>query len=646
MSDPGPATDAAMPPESTGEARFRVLFEQAAVGVALIETATGRFVRVNRKYTEIIGYSQEAMTALDFMQITHPEDLAPDLAAMEQLKRGERREFALEKRLIHKDGTPIWVALTVSPMWAPGEAPTLHIAIVQDISQRKAAEERGRQARDALESTLAALPDLLFDIDDEGRIYDFRAPVLERLAVPPEVFLHHTLAEVLPPEVAAVVQGAIDEALVRGRSTGRSYRLDLRGEEKWFEISIARKRVDTGRPRFIAIARDITERVLAERQQRSLEAQLRQSQKMEAVGTLAGGIAHDFNNLLTVIKLSVEGARSEISPDHPAAVSLHAIAHVAQRAENLVRQILTFGRTRSASRTAIVVNEALLEATSLLRATLPAGIRLVVALPEGLPLNVSADPTQLQQVLINLGTNAWQAITRGVGTITFGARRVRIEGAHLGLADGDYVALRVSDDGEGMAPETLERIFEPFFTTKGPGKGSGLGLSVVHGIVQSHGGAITATSTPGAGTTFDVYLAAAEAVPAPSVSAPKPATRSAGGAIIYVDDELALMRPVLMLLGQLGYQATGFANPRDALAAVRADPLAVDLVLTDLNMPELSGIDLARELRAIRADLPIILVSGFAPLPDEQLADHGIQHRLTKPFEAETLAAVLSTLIG
>jgi two-component system, cell cycle sensor histidine kinase and response regulator CckA len=621
------------------QAHFRVLFEQAAVGVALLDTMTGRFQRVNRKYQEIVGFSAAELGALDFMAITHPEDLAGDLAQMDRLKRGEIREFSMEKRLLRKDRTEVWVDLSVSPTWSAGEAPSTHIAVVVDITERKRAEEKTELARAELESTLTALPDLLFDVDDEGRIYDYRARTDSLLAVPPEAFMGRRFMDVLPPEPCAVLGAAIREAIETGRSSGFRYKLSIAGVDRWFETSMARKSVTSGRPRVIAISRDITDRVVAEEQRSELEAQLRQSQKMEAVGTLAGGIAHDFNNLLTVIGLGAEVVQRQLPPGHGATASLRAIDTAVRRAEKLIQQILAFSRKTAAHRTVLSVNDAVVEATNFLRATLPAGIRLELRLAPDAP-RLRADPTQLQQVLVNLGTNAWQAIERGIGTITFETRTEMVVEGHPKLAPGVYATVRVTDDGVGMTAETIERIFEPFFTTKGPGKGSGLGLSVVHGIVLDHAGAIVVDSRPGGGTTFDVYLAA-ESAPVEPTILEATAARGQGGRVLYVDDEAMILPAAIIVLEALGYQAQALSDPAEALERIRATPSEVDVLITDLSMPGLSGIDLARAVREIRADLPIVLVSGYSVQSDEELAAAGIAHRLSKPFDTNAMGTVL-----
>jgi CheY-like chemotaxis protein len=274
----------------------------------------------------------------------------------------------------------------------------------------------------------------------------------------------------------------------------------------------------------------------------------------------------------------------------------------------------------------------------MLRAMLPAGVDIAVTTDDAAP-GVLADATQLQQVLINLGMNAWQAIERGIGGVRFSVATIAGDAERPPLP-GHHVRIRVEDNGVGMTPETLERIFEPFFTTKEPGKGSGLGLSVVHGIVGEHGGLIRVKSTPGQGSTFDVFLPLRQ----PSPAAPAeiaPVLRGNGARVFYVDDEPSLLKPVLGILGLLGYQATGFSSPTVALEQLRAAPHAVDLLITDLGMPGLSGLDLARQISAVRPDLPIILASGYAPLSDAELLAAGIRGRLPKPFNLRQLSEAL-----
>ena len=504
------------------------------------------------------------------------------------------------------------------------------------FEQAAAAERAMAEARAELDATLAAMPDLLFDVDDEGRIYDFRAPRPELLAVPPAQFLGRTMHELLPPDVGAAVQAGIDAAARDGRSSGTRYQLGVAGGARTFEMAIARKATAGGRPRFICLARDVTEAVEADAARRALEAQLRQTQKLEALGTLAGGIAHDFNNQLAAITLGLVELRRVVG-DPASAAALRGVELAVRRASDLVQQILAFGRQRVAARTVVAANDAVGEAAALLRSTLPAGARLTLAPAPDAP-HVEADPTQLQQVLINLGTNAWQALADGRGTIALEVATVAAPPPPLA---GPAVRVTVRDDGVGMDAATVDRIFEPYFTTRGPGRGSGLGLAVVHGIVVEHGGAITVDSAVGRGTTVAVYLpwTAAPAAPPP---APPPLAAPPGLRVVCVDDERFLADTVAHLLRELGAEARSFTDPAAALAAIVAAPDDVDLVLTDLTMPTMSGLELARAIHALRPTLPIVLASGHVMESAAALAEVGVVRTLQKPFDLVQLVAALT----
>ena len=366
-----------------------------------------------------------------------------------------------------------------------------------------------------------------------------------------------------------------------------------------------------------AVLVDVTERLRAEASMRLLEVQLRESQKMEAIGTLAGGIAHDFNNILGGILGNLDLARQDVGAGHPALQPLDQIHKASLRARILVQQILTFSHRQSEPAGRQAVRAPVAEALALLRTTVPAGVRLQVDLSDA-PLFVWMDATQLQQVVMNLCTNAWHALKDGVGCIS-----VVLGDTVIGddvtpragqLPPGRYAHLRVSDDGTGMDAAVQAHVFEPFFTTKPVGQGTGLGLAVVHGIVAAHGGAITVDSTQGRGSAFDVYLPlldAPEDTETVDPVAPQASVAGQGQHVLYVDDDEVMRVMVQHLLQRLGYRVSGFADPQAALTAIGEQPGAVDLVVTDHNMPGMSGLQLAAALAALRADLPIILSSGY-----------------------------------
>ena len=351
-----------------------------------------------------------------------------------------------------------------------------------------------------------------------------------------------------------------------------------------------------------------------DRERQSLETQLRESQRIESIGTLAGGIAHDFNNILAAILGNVALARDDIGANHPAHRSLEEIRKAGSRARDLVQQILAFGRRQPHSLKAQALQPLVEEAVTLLRSTLPSSVTLTCTLSPT-PLHAEADATQIHQVLMNLCTNAWHALQGRPGQIVVGLEPWvgAASGGPKSLAPGAYAHLWVQDSGIGMDAATRARIFEPFFTTKPTGQGTGLGLSVVHGIVASHRGAIDVESALAQGTTVHLYLPTTDAVPLPeSIAAPTPALAAGlGQHVLYVDDDEVIVLMVERLLTQAGYRVTTFTDGQAAVDAVQAAPAGFDLVITDFNMPAYTGIDVARALAKIRADLPVVISSGY-----------------------------------
>jgi PAS domain S-box-containing protein len=382
--------------------------------------------------------------------------------------------------------------------------------------------------------------------------------------------------------------------------------------------------------RFIGVVRDITEN-------RRLEAQERQAQKLDALGTLAGGIAHDFNNILAILRGNLAIVRAEVAANAEVMISVADMENACNRATSLVRQILTFGSRQDQDRRILQLESVVEEGMKLLRATLPAEIDVRVHDPlEALPA-VLVDPNQIHQIIANLGINASHAIGRQPGYI-----EVRMESLHVDatlaarspdLREGRYVRLRFSDNGMGMTHEVMERIFEPFFTTKAPTAGTGLGLSVVRGILKNHDAAISVYSELNRGTHFHLYFPAADS----QAQVAQPAKRAAslhgrGERILYLDDEESLVILAKRMLERMGYRVAGFKNPDEALAAFAAAPNDFDLVLTDLSMPGMSGMEVSRRILRIRPDIPVLLATGYVRTEDvEEARAIGIREVIWKP---------------
>ncbi|HTO02690.1 MAG TPA: ATP-binding protein, partial [Opitutus sp.] len=377
-----------------------------------------------------------------------------------------------------------------------------------------------------------------------------------------------------------------------------------------------------------------------------LEEQYRQSQKMEAVGTLAGGIAHDFNNILTAINGYCELAQMDADGNPAVLEHLTAVQAGARRAVELVRQIMAFSRQQGQRRTRVQLQPIVKEALKLLRATIPSTIEINTSMGNGI-FAVFADATSIHQIIINLGTNAWHSMKDSSGQMEVKLENVQVDAEFASLEPtlnpGSYVRLSISDTGHGMDPSTVSRIFEPFFTTKAPGEGTGLGLAVVHGIMKNHDGAILVHSRPGEGTRFDLYFPAYFGDEVPDIAPQSAAVpRGTGERILYVDDERPLAQMGKKILEHLGYRVEIHSDALAALAAVRNQPNGYEMVITDLTMPAMTGLELAEELLRVRPGLPIILTSGYtATLSAERLLAMGISEVLMKPHSFDALGTTV-----
>ncbi|MER9661918.1 ATP-binding protein [Mesorhizobium sp. M0159] len=387
-----------------------------------------------------------------------------------------------------------------------------------------------------------------------------------------------------------------------------------------------------------------------EREREALQARLNQSQRLEAIGTLAGGIAHEFNNILGAVLGYSEMALAVLLKESRARRYVQQIMQAGRRAQDVTEQILAFGRRHERQHHALRAEAVVAEAVDLLRASFPATLSVQTRLAAA-DAAMMGDPTELQQVVMNLGTNAAQAMNNrgaleiGLDTTEFVEARML---SHGNLPAGLYLRLAVRDTGSGMDQATLERIFEPFFTTKPAGQGTGLGLSTVHGIVIAHRGAVDVNSKPGEGTTFEIYFPQIEAAEATqnedeSDAAEVPVKHGNGETILVVDDDTPLMQLAEEMLAALGYEPVGFDRSPAALSAFRTDPERFDLVLTDEVMPDMTGIEFSGRLHKIRPDLPVVLMTGYGrQLRSRQLTAAGISEVIKKPLLSAAVAQCLA----
>jgi PAS domain S-box-containing protein len=418
------------------------------------------------------------------------------------------------------------------------------------------------------------------------------------------------------------------------------------GDWRWL-FARGRCLVDSkGTPlRFVGSAIDVTAQKQAQFDKEQLEAQLRQSQKMEAIGTLAGGIAHDFNNILGAILGYGELALQHCAPQSELRRYLDNVMHATERAKLLVERILGFSRSGLGDRVPVNVEAVVREALELLEASLPAGIRLQSRLEAG-NAAVIGDATYLHQVVMNLCTNAIQAMEHGGLLSVVLDRHEPLERRTLSrgsVVPGPYVRIIVGDTGHGIPPNVLERMFDPFFTTKDVGDGTGLGLSLVHGIVTDLGGAIDVTTTAGEGTQFEIWLPVAGQAAMPAVETSQALPRGKGETVMIVDDERPLVALAEEITAELGYEPVGFESSSAALAAFQAAPERFDVVLTDESMPDLVGTELAQAIRRFRPAVPIILMTGYGgPQLTKRAADVGVNEVLRKPLHRRDLAESLA----
>ena len=630
------------------EERYRVLVEGSLQGMYIHQDRLIQFA--NEPMARIFGYaSPEDLIGQDYLILIAPQERTRIEAYRAARLRGERAPTRYETQGVAKDGTPIRIEVLVSIIPWHGRPAVLGTFL--DITERRQAQEALERLSHQHELILTSAGEGIFGQDPEGLATFVNPAAAALLGWPPEELvgrpmhplLHHSRRDGTPyPRAECPIYAAFREGTMQRGEHEVFWRRD--GTSFPVEYTCTPVRAKDGE----LIGSVVTFRDVSEREQ--LEAQIRQAQKMEAIGRLAGGIAHDFNNLLTVIKGRSELLRRRLRPDAIHSRDFDLIKRTADRAAALVRQLLAFSRTQLLEPRTLDLSAVVAEMSTMLRRMIGEQIELQTP-TDPAPGHVKADLVQIEQVLVNLAVNARDAMPEG-GRLTLRTTSVELDEAFTrqlpGLRPGPYVRLTVSDTGIGMDRDTQGRVFEPFFTTKAPGKGSGLGLSTVYGIVKQSGGSIAVESVPGRGSTFTIYLPRVEeAVDSrPAAGSASPAAPHRPATILVVDDDEAVREVARDLLVEHGYSVLEAADGPEALRLCEGRQEPIDLLLTDVVMPGMTGIELGRRVTALRSDARVLHMSGHmeTEIAPDDIRDAGGDF-LPKPFAPDALLTKVQAVL-
>jgi two-component system, cell cycle sensor histidine kinase and response regulator CckA len=624
------------------EERYRTIVTTAAEGIWTLD-AEARTTFVNDRLASMLGYRAEEMAGRKLYDFMDKE--ARDRAARTFMRRERKSGGEGDFRFRRKDGSVVWLRPATSPLLGPRGEFVGALAMVSDVTERRRAEEALARLAAIVESS----EDAIFTTGLHGTILTWNAGAQRLFGYRASEAIGCHVGILVPPARVAET-GQISRQVHAGHAVRdlETVRRRKDGTELVVSLSVAPLRDSDGRlTGASAIARDVTELSKVEDERRQLEDQLRQAQKMEAVGRLAGGVAHDFNNYLTAILGYSEILAHELGPQHPARDRVEQIHKAGERAAALTRQLLVLSRRQNLEPEVLDLAEVVRGLLAMIGRLIGEDIRLTLVAAPGLG-RVEADRGQLEQVVLNLAVNARDAMPEG-GSLTFELGDVELDRAQararVGLRPGPHVVMKVSDTGIGMDAKTRERIFEPFFTTKERGKGTGLGLSTVHGIVHQSSGAIAVASEPGRGTTFEIHLpraasaAAAAAVPGATPEAPRPEPVRGIETILVVEDEASVRDLVTETLKAHGYTVLAAADAAEAERVASSHRGPIHLLLTDVVMPGRSGRALAQDLLRLRPALRVLFMSGHEEQPVPPAGPPTTSTAfLAKPFLPQELA--------
>jgi len=617
--------------------QYRLLMENSSDAIFLFDAQSTRILEANTKAAELTGMTIKELVGLSQSELHPTEDRAFHQRLFQKYFQGDV-SCPTKKNItiLHKNGRRIPVQISASRTTIKGR--TIIQRIYHDISAQIVEEEQRRLLATAVEQAEESVV-----ITDPEGVVEYINPSYMKIT-------GYSRQEVVGRTPSVLKSGKMPDYIYRvlwqDITSGKVWRgkiINRKKDGSLFTEDVIITPVKNHRgviSHFVAVKRDIT-------RQEQLETMVRQSQKMQAIGTLAGGIAHDFNNILTAILGFAELSAVLCEDNELLKNNLSEIITASERAGKLIEQILTFSRQTEKNVSLLQLGPIVKEVLKLLRASMPANIDIVADIDTTAMVRV--DPTQIHQVLMNLCTNAYQALEGRNGWVKVSLECVALnprDGVNLGnLPAGEYVTLTVADNGRGIAKEHLHRIFEPYFTTRNKNEGTGLGLSVVHGVVNDHAGAIDVHSKPGKGSTFTVYLPRMQDAQLVH-SIDKLEFREGEGRILLVDDEQQIIDYEVLTLEKAGYSTYATISSMEALKLFKKHRDELDLVITDMAMPEMTGLQLFREIRKLRKDIPVLLCTGYSEhVTADTSVEMGIDGYLAKPFTAEQLAGEVYRLL-
>jgi PAS domain S-box-containing protein len=624
------------------EEKYKSLANNLNVGVFRnTEGSEGKFIEANPAIVKMFGFDSKE----EFLKIK-VTDLYKKSADRKKYSEKLLNAGAVqneELQLQKKDGTAFIGSVSAVVVENKKNKIKYYDGIIEDITERKRTELAIRQSEEKYRTVLEANPDPVVVYDIEGKVIYFNPAFTEVFGWSLEERLGKRNDAFVPEEAWQETKMMIDKVLAGERfSCVETCRFNKKEEIIPVSISGAIYKDQYGNPiGSIINLRDISE-------QKRMEAQLQQSQKMEAIGTLAGGIAHDFNNMLFPLVGYAEMLRADLPADSPLQHHVNMILEATMRSKDLVKQILAFSRQGHQEIKLIKLQPIFKESIKLLRSSIPTTIDIRHEIDPGCGAIV-ADPTQVHQIIMNLATNSFHAMEDSGGMLKVDLKQVRMEPDQSllpGLTPGEYARLTISDTGIGIEKETMKKIFDPYFTTKATGKGTGLGLSVVQGIVKRCHGDICIYSDPGKGTEIQVYLPIVDREAELIRTDHSDTIQGGTEKILLVDDEIIIARTEQQLLERLGYRVTIRTGSIDALEAFKANPDKFDLVVTDMNMPNMTGVQLTGEIKKIRPEIPIILCTGFSyQVNEEKSKALGIQGFIMKPVMMREIAELIRNVL-